>query len=118
MDFSMLETDQNKLEYDKIRVLLSVLANDYRAMGKEIFVGFYQTHLGFFTKTWSSVEIRILLACLEYVNPEFHFGGRVSMEKIIVLNENELYEILRGGQAALDKRVSKTPAAFVKYWLI
>ena len=118
MNIHELETDKEKISYDRIRVLMEKINSDYNKMGREVFVGSYQTRLGFYMKTWQSVEKRILLAYLENVNPDFHYSGNVTAGKVIVLDERRLDEILEGGQEALDRQAAGTPAAFLKYGLI
>lgn len=118
MNISQLETDKDAIGYDRINNIFLTIIRQYREMKKEAFVGYYQTQMGFFMKTWASPEQRILLACLEHVNPDFCYKGDVKTEKVIVLDETSLESIIIGGQRELERRAARTPAAFLKYGLI
>lgn len=118
MLISELESNVEYINYEGLNTTRETLQQDLETMGKELFLGTYQTRMGFFTKTWRSIDLRYLLAFLEHLNPDFQYCGNVEIGKPIVLDE-KLYKKIRGGdQELLDLAVQRTPSVYLKYGLI
>lgn len=115
MDIWEIETDTDYIGYQNLTVLRKLLREEMAKDGKEIFLGNYYTKMGFYTKTWRHVEIRYLLALLEYLNPEFQYTGKVDVGKRIVADETAFKKIMNGNGELLDKLRRGTPMAFIKY---
>ena len=115
MDKWELETDTDYIGYQSLTVLRKLLRKELEKDGKEAFLGNYYTKIGFYTKTWRYVEIRYLLALLEYLNPEFQYTGKVDVGKRIVADEAAFKKIINGNTELLDNLSQGTPAAFIKY---
>ena len=118
MDKWEIETDIDYIGYQSLTVLRKLLREELERDGKEAFLGNYYTKIGFYTKTWRHIEIRYLLALLEYLNPEFQYAGNVDMGKTIVANEAAFKKIMNGNTELLDKLRRGTPLAFRKYGLL
>lgn len=113
-----LENNIEYINYTGLNTMRSTLQKDLEKMGKELFLGTYQTRMGFFTKTWRSLELRYLLAFMEQMNPDSQYCGYVKNEKPVVLDEKLCRKILKGDQQLLDQVVQRTPSVYLKYGLL
>ncbi len=116
----ILELEQNRdyIDYSELSLLAHQLEKEYNQQGKEKFLGYYYSHIGFFFKTWSSVKLRYLLSVLEWLNPDFPYGGDIPIGRPIVVNEDCFEQIIQGDSKLLDKLADATPTAFQKYGMI
>ncbi|EEQ58124.1 hypothetical protein CBFG_01834 [Clostridiales bacterium 1_7_47FAA] len=115
MDKWEIETDVDYIGYQSLTVLRKLLRDELKKDGKETFLGNYYTKIGFYTKTWRYVEIRYLLALLEYLNPEFQYTGVINIGRTIVTDEDAFKKIVNGDAGLLDKLRQGTPLVFIKY---
>lgn len=113
-----LETDTDYIGYQGLTVLGKLLWEELEQKGKERFLGSYYANIGFYTKTWRYVEIRYLLAFLEYLNPEFQYAGAVTVGKTIVTDEKAFQTIMKGDSELLERLMQITPYAFLKYGML
>ena len=118
MTIEQIETNKTYIDYITLNLTSEILMNDIRELGIECFLGSYYTKLGLYTKTWSSVALRYLIALLEYLNPSFSYNRELSIGKPIVADENAFQEIMNGNIQLLDQLESKTPSAFKKYGIL
>ena len=107
MRIEQIETNKAYIDYTTLNLIREVLGKDLKELGKEHFLGAYYTKLGFYTKTWSSVALRYLIALLEYLNPSFSYNRELSIGKPIVADENAFQEIMNGNIQLLDQLESK-----------
>lgn len=118
MRIEQIETNKAYIDYTTLNLIRKVLGKDLKELGKEHLLGAYYTKLGFYTKTWSSVALRYLIAVLEYLNPSFSYNRELPIGKPIVADENAFQEIMNGNIQLLDQLESKTPSAFKKYGIL
>ncbi|MGN0298452.1 MAG: hypothetical protein ACI4C1_04605 [Lachnospiraceae bacterium] len=116
MEMESIEMNRDYIDYSRLKLLDNVLKNDWKNMGEELFIGHYETKIGFFAKTWRDIEFRYLLAVLEYTNPHFHYEGKVEIGKTIIINEEMLDKVVKHQDVELLKKLEEnTPEAFRKY---
>lgn len=113
-----IETDTNYIGYQSLTLLSELLWKELDQKGREAFLGGYYEKIGFYTKTWRTVELRYLLAFLEYLNPEFQYTGKLDIGKPIITDEHAFRKILGGDGALLEQLERTTPPTFIKYGLL
>ncbi len=113
-----IESNREYINYQELSLCLSTWRKDLEEMGKEGFIGYYHVKIGFFVKTYSSVKLRLLLAYLEYINPEFQYSAKIPFDKFVIISEEALNRVLSGDEDYLRKLEDATPAAFLKYGLL
>ena len=115
MNIAEIETDTKYIGYKSLTVLGKLLREELEREGKEAFLGSYYAKIGFYIKTWRSIEVKYLLAFLEYLNPLFQYTGDISIGKAIVTDEDAFERIMNGDMELLEKIRKSTPSAFLKY---
>ena len=115
MRIDQIETDTNYIDYASLVTTMKMLKDQLAEMEKEQFLGTYYARLGFYAKTWRTVELRYLIAMLEYLNPDFSYNKELRIGKTIVANEHSFQEIMKGNHSLLDQLENHTPSAFRKY---
>lgn len=118
MKVEEIERDKEYIDYMTLNLTRRILGNNLDQMGKKLFLGTYIANIGFYIKTWNSVNLRYLLAMLEYLGPEFSYNGNINIGKAIVADEQILEEIANGNYTLLDRLERETPAAFRKYGML
>ena len=118
MRIEEIETNREHINYAALNLAQGILKKNLEQMGKEAFLGNYYAAIGFYVKTWRSIDLRYLLAMLEHLNPEFQYSGKVEIGKVIVTDEHLLQKVMDGDRALLDKLDKNTPAAFKKYGIL
>lgn len=118
MKVEEIERDKGYIDYMTLNLTQRILGNNLDQMGKKLFLGTYIADIGFYIKTWNSVNLRYLLAMLEYLGPEFSYNGNINIGKAIVADEQALQEIVNGNHALLESLEGETPAAFRKYGML
>lgn len=118
MNVGEIERNKDYIDYMTLNLTQRILGNNLKEMGRELFLGTYISNIGFYIKTWNSVNLRYLLALLEYLGPGFSYNGGINIGKMIVTDEQAFREIADGNHGLLERLERETPAAFRKYGML